>query len=452
MVRGDKGPVPFKPAKFQTEIVKKIFDSGQVTLAGIQICRGNGKTTFCAALALWDLFCGAYASNIVCCATDERQAALLFDAAVWMVENSPELAARAQIYRDRIEVPGQASTLRMLPAVASSLEGLQYTTAFLDEAAWASSEVYETLLDALGKYRQGRLILLGTPSPHQDRPLYRVREYAREAVDDPTVAWIEHSADDFQSHAWDCQHCLALANPALGKFLHQSGVSASRPPKAQESRWRMMRLGQWITGGENAYLDRASWDACEDTHRRILPGTDVVLAFDGSRSGDACALVAVSVVPVPIVELVKIWQPALEVNGYRVPILDVEETIRQAADLYNVREIAADPYLWERSLQILADEGYPVAIFPNRNERMVPAVAAFREAVVSGEVTHTGDPILTAHVMNAITKDVDRGFTVTKQSPKSPNKIDALICALMGHSRARHYQGLQPTSNELYVF
>jgi hypothetical protein len=58
-------------------------------------------------------------------------------------------------------------------------------------------------------------------------------------------------------------------------------------------------------------------------------------------------------------------EPAPETRtGDPVPIVEVEDTLRQACRRFRVRTLAADPYRWARSLQILADEGLPVEAIP----------------------------------------------------------------------------------------
>jgi HK97 family phage portal protein len=79
---------------------------------------------------------------------------------------------------------------------------------------------------------------------------------------------------------------------------------------------------------------------------------------------------------------------------YRVPVADVEQAIREACRRWQVREIVADPFRWTRSLQALEAEGLPVLEFPQTAQRMTPATTGLYEAVVNGQVTHSGDPRL----------------------------------------------------------
>jgi hypothetical protein len=63
----------------------------------------------------------------------------------------------------------------------------------------------------------------------------------------------------------------------------------------------------------------------------------VVLAFDGSFNGDTTVLTVATVDQRPHVDLVELWEAA----GRQVPIVDVEQAIRQACRRWRVLEIAA---------------------------------------------------------------------------------------------------------------
>jgi hypothetical protein len=183
------------------------------------------------------------------------------------------------------------------------------------------------------------------------------------------------------------------------------------------------------------WLPEGTFDACP-APAPIPDGTKVVLAFDGSYNGDSSALVACTVDGVPHLDVVEVWEPA----GAPVSILDVEQTIRDACGRFEVVELCADPYRWARTLELLADEGLPVVVYPQSAQRMTPACTRFFEAVVNGQLTHSGDPRLVRHVANATFKEDARGARITKESKSSRKRIDAAVCAVMAFDRAAQYE------------
>ena len=75
----------------------------------------------------------------------------------------------------------------------------------------------------------------------------------------------------------------------------------------------------------------------------------------------------------PHLQLVKVWErPSPEATDYRVPIEQVEQTIRDACREADVAEIIGHSYRWQRSLSILEGEGLPVRDFPQSIARDAP--------------------------------------------------------------------------------
>lgn len=148
-------------------------------------------------------------------------------------------------------------------------------------------------------------------------------------------------------------------------------------------------------------------------------------------------LVAATVDQRPHVELVEPWEPA----GGQVPVVDVEAAIRAACRRWRVLEVAADPFRWARSLQLLDAEGLPMGEYRQSPARMQPATARFYEAVVNGELTHSGDSRLARHVGNAVLREAAPGARVAKERRDSPRRIDAAVAAVMAHDRAARLAG-----------
>jgi phage terminase large subunit-like protein len=175
-----------------------------------------------------------------------------------------------------------------------------------------------------------------------------------------------------------------------------------------------------------------AWLACTD-ERDIPDGAEVVLGFDGSYSGDATAIVAVEITGGSyFIDVVRLW----EHPGVQVPIVDVEDALREACKRWRVQTIVADPFRWVRSLQLLADEGLPVEEFPQSPQRMTPATQRFGEAVFNRALTHSGDPDLARHVGNAVVRNDSRGHRIVKEHKDSTRRIDLAVAAVMAHARA----------------
>jgi phage terminase large subunit-like protein len=249
--------------------------------------------------------------------------------------------------------------------------------------------------------------------------------------DDPSFVYVEYAAPE------DCEvddeDAWAVANPALHDFLFVDALRSTMRT-TRETDFRRYRLGQW-TQHADAWLPREAWLACAAA-RPIPDDADVVLGFDGSYSGDATAIVAVELGDVPHLDVVRVWEPAEGVPGSQVPIVDVEDALREACKRWRVQTIVADPFRWARSLQLLADEGLPVEEFPQSPQRMTPATQRFGEAVLNRALTHSGHPDLARHVGNAVVKNDSRGHRIVKEHKDSTRRIDLAVAAVMAHAAA----------------
>ena len=188
------------------------------------------------------------------------------------------------------------------------------------------------------------------------------------------------------------------------------------------------------------------WDACAD-QRPVPDGADVVLALDGSFSQDATALVVAEIGEVPHLDVAGLWEPPPGRPDWRVPVLDVEAAVRECCRRWSVTAILADPFRWQRSLQVLADDGLPIMEFPQSPQRMTPSTTGLYEAIANRTVTHSGDPRLARHVANATVRTDSRGTRIHKDTKHSTRRIDLAVCAIMAHSVAATTTGLQ-----LYFF
>jgi hypothetical protein len=75
----------------------------------------------------------------------------------------------------------------------------------------------------------------------------------------------------------------------------------------------------------------------------------VVLAFDGSASGDSTALIGCTLDGHLFV--VGIWQHPPNDERWRVPRLEVDEAVALAFDRFDVVELACDPWCWRSEIE-----------------------------------------------------------------------------------------------------
>lgn len=421
---------------WQVDIAADVLDSNARTV-GLMLPRGSGKTTLIAAIGLYAFYQWGDGANVVVFAVDERQAGLAFSAARRMVELEEELSSRTQVFKDRLYLPGTDSSFQVMPASAASAEGLDYVLAIVDEAGVVNRDLFEVVQLAQGKRERSVLVAIGTPGPDlDDQVLLSLREYAADHPEDRSLRFREHSAAGFEHHPVDCAHCWDLANPALDDFLHRDALQALLPPKTREATFRRARLCQLASETEGGFLPPGVWDGL-NTGEVIDDGTEVVIALDGSFSDDTTALLLGTVSTEPHFHTLAVWERPKGDDGWRVPVTEVEDTIRAACRQFQVVEIIADPFRWTRTLQVLEAEGLPVVEFPHSPTRLTAATGDVYSAAVAGKLSHSGEHRLSAHVAAAVVTEGDRGMKLAKVSrSRSARKIDLASCLVMAHSRS----------------
>lgn len=444
---------PMRLRQWQRDLLINAFASDgegfrhRVNLVGVP--RKNGKSALASGIALWSLLTGPRGGEVYSCAADKDQARIVFGEAKKMLENEPELAEMAKIYRDAIEIPSTGSVYRVLSAEAFTKEGLSPTMVIFDELhAQPDRELFDVMQLAQGA--RGSLATMfcittagqKSDSTGQDSIAYSLYQYgqkvSRGEVDDPSffMAWWEAApeADHRLPETW------IDANPGFGD-LNSADDFSSTVLRTPEAEFRTKRCNQWVSSNLT-WLPTGKWDELT-AEREITPDDELIIGFDGSFSGDTTVLVGCTVPKEedekPHLFLIKAWekQPTDD-NNWRVNITDVENEIITFCQNYpKVREIACDPYRWQRSMAILDEMGLPIVEFPSTSAaRMVKATATFFDAVMDGKLTQSGDPMLARHLDNAVLKIDNIGPRIVKENRNSNRRIDAAVAALIAYDRA----------------
>lgn len=407
----------------------------------IGLPRKNGKSSLLTGLALWSLYCGPHGGEVYSLAGDREQARVTFGAARRMVELSDDLTAASRLYRDAIEDVETGSVWRVLSSDAPLKEGLSPTLVLVDEVHVISESLWDVMALAGGARREPLMVGITTAGARTDSLgretiAYRLYQYGQRVatgeLNDPTFyfAWWEPKAGSDANHrdpkVW------AQANPGLGDIVAVADFE-STVNRTAENEFRTKRTNVWVVSHESA-LPHGRWDALT-APQLVDPAEPIVLGFDGSYIGDSTAIVGCT--ESGYLFVCDAWERPPDDEHWRVPIADVEARLVELCRTYNVREVACDPYRWQRSMQVLADEGLPIVEWPTAAvARIVPAWQRFYDAVMDGTLSHDGDVRLARHMANTVLKRDNRGARPTKESKSSGRKIDLAISAVIAFDRA----------------
>lgn len=443
-VAGPAGtPIHLRP--WQREVMRNVFarrPDGQYRhrTALVGVARKNGKSAIGAGIGLAGLLLGPQGGEVYSAAGDREQARIVFGTARRMVEMNPELSAVLKLYRDTIEMTSTGSVYKVLSAEAYTKEGLNPTLTLFDEVhVQPNRELWDVLALAMGARSEPLMIGITTAGVRtdqtgQDSLCYEMYQHGKRVaageIEDPSffMAWwepIEQAADHHEPNTW------REANPGYDDIVSAEDFQAAvlRTP---ENEFRTKRCNQWVAT-QQAWFETGLWDSL--TSRRPVPdGAEVVLAFDGSFSGDSTGLTVHDVSDLHM-DVVACWEKPQDVEGWRVNPDEVETVVRESFERWQVRYCVYDPRIWQQMFERLAAEGYPVEAMP-QGLAMIQAAQRFYDAAKDHKLSHSGNPVLARHVGNAVIKATPQGWRVQKETPNSPRKIDLAICGVMGHAYA----------------
>lgn len=421
-----------------------------------EVPKGNGKTPLASWIGLYEL-CNSSSPVIPVAAASYQQADLLFGDLRTSASESLTLSEFLKPFENEVQRADGPGRAYKVAAVAGTNDGQRPSVFLADEIhEWEGNKARVHLVLSNGTSKRAGSLVLNTTTAGADVDSLAGRMHAHGCqvnsgeVEDPEFLFVWYGAADTYdlSDPEQLEAAVWAANPAAGSFLRVADVIARyyQIPRFEFERYHLCR---WTSVGE-LWLPPGSWEAAEDRSITIPDGANGVLAFDGSYNGDCTALTLVSKAEKPHVELVELWErTARDRQDWQVDILDVEEKIRETCWRYRILEIAADPYRWARSLQLLADEGLPVVEFPQNAARMTPATTRFYEAVVNKQLTQDGDPRLARHIANCTLKVDSRGARLAKDHKNSTRKIDAAVTAVMAFDRAG---SVEPTVEPWFAF
>jgi phage terminase large subunit-like protein len=413
------------------------------------MARKNGKSALITGLGLWFLFNGDEGGEVYSCAAEKEQARITFGDARKIIEREPELAAMCNVYRDVIEIPDTGSIWRVLSAEAYSKEGLNASAVIFDEVhALKDRAMWDVMQLSMASRRQPIMLAtttcgVKTDSSGQDSTAYSLYQYgqkvARGEVVDPSfyMAWWEAplDADHKVEDTW------IRANPGYGD-LNSKDDFVSVVGRTPEAEFRTKRCNQWVNS-QNTWLPAGVWETLVDKDVVVGEFDEIVLGIDGSFSGDTTAIVGVTVPKSrddkPHVFLVKAWEKqADDLDDWRVDTLEVEQTLIAFCQAYpNVKELAFDPFRWQRSMAVLQDLGLPVVEYNSTSaKRMVQGCSKVFDSVTEATLTHDGNPLLARHLDNCVLKIDNLGPRIVKESRNSPRKIDAGVAFVIAYDRA----------------
>ena len=440
--------------------------------AYIEIPRKNGKSTLSAGIGLYLLFAdNEPGAEIYSAAADRDQAAIVHDQARAMVEDSPELAKRAEVFKRSIVVHATRSVYKVISADAYTKHGLNAHGIIFDELhAQPNRELWDVLTTSTGAREQPLVATITTAGYDRESICWEQHEYARKVlegvIEDPTYFAYIAAADENED--WTDPEVWENANPGLGvtisrEYLEQECKRAQQVP-AYQNTFRRLHLDQW-TQQETRWLDLGVWDACGGDVPD-LAGRKCYAGLDMASTTDVAALALVFppetegepyyVIPffwIPGDNLVErslrdrasydAWQQAgllATTDGNVIDYQAIQAQIVDLGEIYDIEEIAFDRWGAIQMSQNLDGAGFTMVPFGQGFASMSAPTKELQRLILDGKIAHGGHPVLRWMADNMVVKQ-DPAGNLKPDKSKSRQKIDGMVALIMGLDRAIRHGG-----------
>lgn len=215
-------------------------------------------------------------------------------------------------------------------------------------------------------------------------------------------------------------------------------------PTIGESRMRRMWLNQ-IVADDDALYDAGMWDNLE-VEATLQPNDEIVMGFDGGKTDDDTALVAIRLSDEVAFVLGHWYKPdGPEGENWQVDQKKVDSAVSKAMRDYTVRGFFADVAHWDswiadwterygEDLHVKAT-GRGAIGWDMRSSRKAATIAHERliSRIFNGRLHHDGNPFMRQHILNVYRRDNDWGVWFDKESRESKRKIDIYAALFLAH-------------------
>jgi phage terminase large subunit-like protein len=475
---------PFVLQPWQAFIVGSAF--GWYTAQGfrrfrelyIETAKGSGKTPLGAGMMLYMLVAdGQVGAQIFAAAVTRDQAKLSFTDAERMVEASPYLAELLTRTVNNLAFADQGSFFRAVSSEKRGLDGKRVHGALIDELHEHATPVVVNKMRAGTKGNRNALIVKITNSGFDRASVcWHHHEYSRKVLDGTVendtwfafIAGLDPCQACLEAGRWfpgdECPNCdqwsvegphWLKANPNLEVSLPwqylRERVSQAKGMPSEVSDVLRFNFCVWTHGSSRAF-DMGRWATCQPMPTdEELVGSDCFGCLDLGETDDFSAWGRIWVLADGRIAIkMRYWLPDVALTRYpnrpyqqwqRAKILDVTEG--DVTDYEKIRQVITADYKADgmqaifydtrtarETAQILAADGVTM-IQMLQGFALNEALKKLSELVVSGDLCHGGDPILSWMASNTVLLTNSKGERRLAKE-RSPEKIDGIAALTMG--------------------
>ena len=337
--KGEWAGQEFVPEDWQCFILWVIFGwktKGGVRrfkYADVEVSRKNGKTFLAAVIALFMLMLdGEEGAEVYSAAVDKDQAAICWQAAGMMIEQSPVLQKRLKKWTTSITMESTASYYKPLSKETKNKDGLSPHCGICDEMhAWPTDDIYNLLRSGMGARKQPLIFSITTAGFDMSSPYYNMRRHyvdvLRGIVKEENTFVIIYTLDkddDWKDPAVWAKACPSLGVSVYEDFMEMEFEQALNKGGTTEVNFKTKNLNLWVDAPDVWIQDEKVAKCDYGTAEEDLIGQECWAGIDLASHVDINALA--------------LYFPRLEVPAFRLYFWIPEGKVSQKEDRVDYRE------------------------------------------------------------------------------------------------------------------
>lgn len=456
---------PFVLRDWQKEIVKKIFAEKegvrQYRTCFLMLPRKQAKTTLCAALALYFLFCEQDGQQIILVNSSVKTAGEMFRKIMQMRNTNPFLKEHSKAYTAIKQLKYNNSEIIVLSNNLENAYGWNPSVLLFDEivAQGKTKDLYQILTSSFGARENPLTIAISTAGEDDKESLLKeLYTYAKKVQADPTIDQtflpiIYESYND-----WKEESSWHASMPALGDFCSldfiRSEFTQAQELPSKEISFRTLYLNQFVSN-ISAFIEQKKWMQCQTDElgdsKFATMGIDlaartamtaVVLYFDDGKILPHFWITEESIRHRSSNQnsLFSQWVRQgyiTQVDGNLIPTTLVQEKIVSLCEQYQVRRIGLDDWnAYDLGANLLA-LGHRVE-FVSQSTRSLNSPTKELQALVLEKKLKHNHPVMD-YQMSMLKVKTDSNGNIRPCKESSADTIDGPVALIMAIHMALAY-------------
>jgi phage terminase large subunit-like protein len=431
------------------------------------VARKNGKSTLLSGIMLYMLMADKEGgAQIVSAATKREQSSIVFNEALNMVKQSPDLSQNLKKRKIDLYFPFTFSTMTALSSDSNTLDGLNLHLAVIDELhAIKDRNLYEVLKQGMSARKQPLLVMITTAGTVRENIFDDMYEYACKVVDgtfeDERFLPIIYELDNKQE--WMDPKAWYKANPGLNSIkkledieekVERAKLNAKDLPGilTKDFNIRETNAGAWLTFETINNEDTFNIDEISDSY--AIGGVDLSSTTDltcatiivGKENGMKYVLQQYFMPKELIEQRTKedkipydIWTDRgflTLCEGNKVNYTQVTEWFVDNFQNYNIRPlwIGYDPWNSQYWVDEMKDTGFDMVVVRQGAQTLSQPMKEMAADLSANKINYNNNPILKWCLTNTSVKHDDNDNIRPVKGRNQKQRIDGAVSLLIAYT------------------